>query len=90
MPTSQPPFDPRKTPWKRGDICTKDLKEKTGFVLNHTPEYLEVRWGQEGIVERLTGADAECVFRLAHADSPTADGTMTNLEALKELEHLPI
>ena len=88
MPTSQPPLDPRKIPWKRGDTCSLDFKKKTGFVLNHTPEYLEVRWGPEGVVERLTGADAESVLRLAHADSPTASGTMTNLEALKELEAL--
>lgn len=65
-----------------------DFKKKTGFVLNHTPEYLEVRWGPEGVVERLTGADAESALRLAHADSPTATGTMTNLEALRELEAL--
>jgi hypothetical protein len=88
MPTSQPPLDPRKTPWKRGDLCTLDFKNKTGFVLNHTPEYLEVRWGPESVVERLTGNDAESVFRLAHADGLTADGTMTNLEALQHLEAL--
>jgi hypothetical protein len=87
MTASQPSLDPRKTPWKRGDVCTLGFK-KSGFVLNHTPEYLEVLWGPDRIVERLTGGDAESVLRVAHADGPTADATMTNLEALETIEAL--
>jgi hypothetical protein len=45
--TTHPSLDPRKSPWKRGDVCTKGF-ERNGFVLNHTPEYLEVRWSQLG------------------------------------------
>jgi hypothetical protein len=84
---TQPPPDTRKNLWKRGDVCTLG-SEKTGFVLNHTPEYLEVRWGPEGVAERLTAREAERVLRVALADSPTASGTMTNLEALNQLEAL--
>lgn len=32
-------LDPRKNPWKRGDICTRGF-EKNGFVLTRTAEYL--------------------------------------------------
>jgi len=87
MTASQPSLDPRKTPWKRGDVCALG-SSKSGFVLDHTPEYLEVRWGPQGPIERLTGADAESVIRYAHADSLSAGGDMTNLEALETIEAL--
>jgi hypothetical protein len=61
---------------------------KIGFVLNHTPEYLEIRWGPDGPVERLTGGEAESVIRFAHADSASPDGKITNLETLKTIEAL--
>jgi hypothetical protein len=61
---------------------------KIGFVLNHTPEYLEIRWGPDGPVERLTGGEAEGVIRFAHADSASPDGKTTNLETLKTIEAL--
>lgn len=83
MTTAQPPLDPRKNPWKRGDVFTLDSKNKSGFVLAHTPEYMEVLWMPESIVERLTGATAESVLRVAHADSLTARGDGTNLAALE-------
>jgi hypothetical protein len=59
MTTSQPPLDPRESPWKRGDVCTLGFK-KSGFVLNHTPEYLEVRWmsSDEG-VERIPAEEID-------------------------------
>jgi hypothetical protein len=90
MTLSQPPLDPRKTPWKRGDVCALGSK-KGGFVLDYTPDYLEVRWMPEGVIERLTGGQAESVIRYAHADSHTAgDGKMTNLEALETIEALTV
>jgi hypothetical protein len=87
MPTSQPPLDPRKTPWKRGDVCGLG-SSKSGFVLHYTPEYLEVRWMPDGPVERLTDGEAESVIRYMYADSISPDGKMTNLEALETIEAL--
>ncbi len=87
MSTSQPPLDPRKYPWRRGDVCSLG-GSKSGFVLDHTPEYLEVRWMPEGVVERLTHGDAESVIRHAHADSISPGGKGTNLEALETIEAL--
>lgn len=87
MPTPQPPLDPRKTPWKRGDVCSLG-SSKSGFVLDYTPEYLEVRWMPEGVVERLTNGDAASVIRHMHADSISPSGKMTNIEALETIEAL--
>jgi len=87
MSSRLPPLDPRKSPWKRGDVCTLGF-EKNGFVLDYTVEYLEVRWmGNEG-VERIPAEDIDNLLRVAHADSPSADGTKTNLETLEALESL--
>jgi hypothetical protein len=85
---TQPPLDPRKSPWKRGDVCTSGFK-KNGFVLNYTPEYLEVRWmsPNEG-VERIPAEDIDNLLRVMHADSLSAGGKMTNLEALMTIEAL--
>jgi hypothetical protein len=87
MASSQPPLDPRKTPWKRGDVCTLGFK-KSGFVLNHTPEYLEVRWMPNEGIERIPAEDIDNVLRVMHADSPSPDGTRTNLESLEIIESL--
>jgi len=87
MTTSQPSLDPRKTPWKRGDVCSLG-STKSGFVLDYTPDYLEVRWMPKGVVERLTDGDAASVIRHAHADSSSPSGKMTNLEALETIEAL--
>jgi hypothetical protein len=45
---TQSSLDPRITPWKRGDVCTRNL-DRVGFVLNCTREYLEVR-RSEGLI----------------------------------------
>lgn len=87
MKTSQPPLDPRKSPWKRGDVCTSGFT-KTGFVLSYTPEYLEVRWTARGGVEKIPTEEIENLLRTAHADSPSTDGTKTNLELLEAVEAL--
>lgn len=87
MAASQPSLDPRKTPWKRGDVCGLG-SSKSGFVLNHTPEHLEVLWGPNGPVERLTGGEKESVIRYAHADSFSAGVEMTNLQVLETIEAL--
>lgn len=82
----QPSLDPRKNPWKRGDLCTRGLKNR-GFVLSHAPEYLEVRWmGDEG-VERIPAENIDDLLRAAHADS-LAPGGRTYLETLESLEGL--
>src|SRR5712672_3132117 len=87
MSISQPPLDPRKYPWRRGDVCSLG-GNKNGFVLGHTPEYLEVRWMPEGVVERLTDGDVESVIRHAHAESISPGGKGTNLDALENIEAL--
>jgi hypothetical protein len=86
MTTSQPSLDPRKNPWKRGDLCTLGF-EKNGFVLSHTAEYLEVRWMPGGKVERIPTEDVDDLLRVAHANSLTSAGR-TNLESLESLEAL--
>jgi hypothetical protein len=88
MTTTQPPLDPRKSPWKRGDVCTLGFK-KNGFVLSHTPEYLEVRWmsPHEGI-ERIPAEDIDDLLRVMHADGPSPSGKGTNLESLEASESL--
>jgi hypothetical protein len=85
MATS-PSLDPRKSPWKRGDVCTRGF-EKPGFVLNHTSEYLEVRWSDDSI-ERIPTNEIDCLLRVGHADSLGPDGRRTNLEYLQSLEAL--
>ena len=80
-------LDPRKSPWKRGDVCTSGFK-KSGFVLNHTAEYLEVRWMPDGGIERIPTEDADDLLRVAHADSLSPGGQRTNLENLESIEAL--
>jgi hypothetical protein len=87
MTPEQPSLDPRKTPWKRGDVCALG-STKVGFVVDCTPEYLEVIWGPNGPVERLTGGEKESVIRYAHADSVSSRGEKTNLETLEVIEAL--
>ncbi|MGD0829835.1 MAG: hypothetical protein ABR907_02750 [Terracidiphilus sp.] len=80
-------LDPRKSPWKRGDLCTLGF-EKNGFVLNHAPEYLEVRWMNDGGIERIPAYAIDDLLRVGHADSLGPDGRNTNLECLQKLETL--
>lgn len=54
------PLDPRKSPWKRGDVCTLGF-EKVGFVLSYTPEYLEIRW-EGGIIEKRLAPEIEDIL----------------------------
>jgi hypothetical protein len=85
MATS-PSLDPSKSPWKRGDVCTRGF-DKPGFVLNHTAEFLEVRWSDDSI-ERVPRVDIDSLLRVGHADSLGPDGRRTNLESLQSLEAL--
>jgi hypothetical protein len=82
------PLDPRKSPWKRGDLCTRRF-QIAGFVVSSTPEFLEVRW--KDCVERIPADEIDSVIRLGHADGPSPSGEKTNLEtllALETLEHI--
>jgi len=83
----QPSLDPRKSPWKRGDVCTLGF-EKYCFVLNHTPEYLEVLWVSDHSIERIPTEAIDRLLRVAHADSLGPDGRRTNLEHLEAVERL--
>src|SRR5208337_2548202 len=91
---TQRPLDPRKSPWHRGDVVTLGFK-KNGFVLSHTPEYLEVRWmshdgvdAVDAIVEKIPTEDVDSVLRVMHADSIAPDGDKTCLESLEAIEAL--
>jgi len=86
MATS-PSLDPHKSPWKRGDVCTLGF-EKNCFVLSHTSEYLEVRWMNDGGVERIQTDAIDSLLRVAHADGLGPDGRRTNLEYLQAREAL--
>jgi hypothetical protein len=86
MATS-PSLDPRKNPWKRGDVCTLGFK-KNCFVLDHTPEYIEVQWMDDGGVERIPTDAIDSLLRVAHADGLGPDGRRTNLEYLQVRETL--
>jgi hypothetical protein len=82
------PLDPRKSPWKRGDVCSRGFR-MAGLVASCTPEYLEVRW--KDCVERIPADEIDNVIRLAHADGPSAGDEQTNLGtflALEALEHV--
>lgn len=85
--TASPSLDPRKSPWKRGDVCTLGF-EKNCFVLNHTSEYLEVRWMNDGNIEKIPTDAIDNLLRVAHADSLGPDGRRTNLEYLQARETL--
>lgn len=85
----QPPrsLDPRRYPWKRGDICTRGF-EKNGFVLSHTAEYLEIRWmGKDEGIERVPTEDVDSILRVALADSLGPSG-IPNTEACEAIEAL--
>lgn len=84
MATSQPPLDPRKYPWHRGNVFTSDFK-KGGFVLDSTPDYLEVMWMPGSIIEKVEAGEADNLVRVAHASSLDAKGEKTNLELLNDL-----
>jgi hypothetical protein len=84
---TSPSLDPHKSPWKRGDVCTLGF-EKNCFVLNHTAEYLEVLWMNDGGVERIPTDAIDRLLRVAHADGLGPDGCRTNLEYLRVRETL--
>ena len=79
------PLDPRKSPWKRGDVCSRGFR-MAGLVASCTPEYLEVRW--KDCVERIPADEVDSVIRLAHADGLSGSDERTNLETLLALEAL--
>jgi hypothetical protein len=81
------PLDPRKSPWKRGDVCTLGF-EKNGFVVDCTPQYLEVRRMPGSGIERIPAEDIDKLLRVAHADSLGPDGDRTNLQFLEAVESL--
>jgi hypothetical protein len=87
MTTPRPSLDPRKNPWKRGDLCTLGF-EKNGFVLSHTAEYLEVRWMQGGGIERIPTGEIDNLLRVGHAADSIAPGGRTNLQNLEAIEAL--
>ena len=87
-----PSLDPRKTPYKRGDVVTLGFT-KVGLVREFTPAYLEVRWndaGNEGNdkIERIPMADIDNLVRVAHADALSPGGSRTNLQTLEDIESL--
>jgi hypothetical protein len=81
------PLDPRKSPWKRGDVCTLGF-EKNGFVVDCTSQHLEVRWMPGAVVERIPAEDIDNLLRVAHADSLGPDGHRTNFQFLEAIESL--
>jgi hypothetical protein len=83
---STQPLDPRKSPWKRGDLCTRDF-EMVGFVLSYTSEHLEIRWNCRN-VEKISTHEIDDILRVAHADSASPDGHGTNLEVLDDIQAL--
>ena len=87
-----PSLDPRKTPYKRGDVVTLGFK-KVGLVREFTPAYLEVRWNDEDNegndkIERIPTAEIDNLVRVAHADALSPGGSRTNLQALEAIESL--
>jgi hypothetical protein len=81
---SQPPLDPRKYPWHRGDVVTLDFK-KSGFVLGSAPNYLEVMWMPSSVTEKVEASETGNLVRVAHAASLAAKGDKTNLEVLEDM-----
>jgi hypothetical protein len=81
------PLDPRKSPWKRGDVCTRDFKT-SGLVLGYTSEYLEIRWSGPDGIEKVPTDGIDDILRVAHADGISPDGKRTNLEMLQVLQSL--
>lgn len=81
------PLNPRKSPWKRGDVCTRG-SEKAGFILSYTPEYLEIRWNGRDGIERVPASQVDEILRVAHAEGPSLAGQGTNLQTLETIEAL--
>jgi hypothetical protein len=84
---TQQPLDPRKSPWKRGEVCTRDFKT-VGFVLSSTPEYLDIRWNGHDGIEKVSEREVDDILRVAHADGPSLAGDGTNVQTLDTLEAL--
>jgi hypothetical protein len=91
--TTQPALDPRKSPWRRGDVVTRGFKQ-VGFVTEYTALYLEVRWNKEGNegdakIERIPISEVDALVRVGHADQRTpGDNPTTNLDSLETIESL--
>jgi hypothetical protein len=84
MATSQPPLDPRNDGWHYGDVVTLGFR-KSGFIVDSTPEYLEVAWMPDCVTERLGQAETENLVRVAHAASLSPTGDKTNVEVLETM-----
>jgi hypothetical protein len=85
--TETPPsLDPLKSPWQRGDVCTRAF-ELAGFVVSRNQAYMQIRWN-DGSTEQVPDADIDSLTRFAHANSLGPDGKRTNLEYLETLEAL--
>jgi hypothetical protein len=84
MKSSQPPLDARKYGWHYGDVVTLGF-QKSGFVINSTPAYLEVAWMPDCVTERLGLAEAESLLRVAHAASLSPTSDKTNVEVLETM-----
>jgi hypothetical protein len=87
-----PSLDPRKSPYKRGDIVTLGFN-RVGLVREFTPAYLEVRWNDEGNeghdkIERIPTADIDNLVRVGHADGLYPGESKTNLQMLEDIESL--
>jgi hypothetical protein len=80
-------LDPRESPWKRGDVCTRGA-ETAGFVLSYTSEYLEVLWNRRDGIEKVPAHEIDGILRVAHADGLSPSGHGTNLESLEAIEAL--
>jgi hypothetical protein len=83
-------LDPGKSPWKRGDVCTRGF-ETVGFVLSYTSDYLEILWrGRDGdeTIENVPVHEVGNILRVSHADAVSPSGAGTNLEKLESLEAL--
>jgi hypothetical protein len=84
MATTQPPLDPRKYPYHRGDVVTSGFK-KNGFVLDFTPAYLEVMWMGTHDVERVPTENIDDLLRVSHAHWTMEGATRTNLQTLESV-----
>jgi hypothetical protein len=77
MANPQPPLEPRKYPYHRGDVDTSGFK-KNGFVLDFSPAYIGTH-----DVERVPAKDIDDPLRVSHAQSTTEGASRTNLQTLE-------
>lgn len=62
--------------------------KKNCFVIDYTSEYLEVRWMDDGSIERIPTHSIDDLLRVGHADGLGPDGVRTNLQYLQASEAL--